>query len=79
MKPDIRRWVLLLALAGACLGLPACGGGDGGETVTGDSPEGIPVDSALEEEASEAGGVPLDGSGVEPNELAPDESLTDGQ
>jgi hypothetical protein len=78
MKLELRRLIVMLTLVVFCLGLAACGG-DGGDTVTGDSPNGVPIDSSLEDEANEAGGVPLGGSGVEDGELPPDESLTDGQ
>jgi hypothetical protein len=70
-----RRWLLILCLILACAILPACGGDDGG-TVTGDSPEGIPLDSGLEDQATEGGQAVPNGSDEEPDV---EESLTDGQ
>ena len=79
MKRDRQRWFLLLVVIAACLVLPACGGGEGGQ-VTGDSPEGIPIDSALEDEVGEGGeAFPEGGAGVEPDDIGPEDSLTDGQ
>jgi hypothetical protein len=71
-----RRWFLILCLMLACIALPACGGDGEGGTVTGDSPEGISVDSGLEEPATEGGQAVPDGSDLEADV---DENLTDGQ
>lgn len=71
-----RRWLLTICLIFACAVLPACGGNDNGGLVTGDSPEGIDVDSPLIDTATEGGQAIPSGSDEEPDV---EQSLTDGQ
>lgn len=76
MTTDLRRLLAVLTLL-ASLVLGACGGDGGGDTVTGDSPQGVPVDSALEDEVTDGEQEVPDGTTGE--EFDADENLTDGQ
>lgn len=82
MNSNLRERLVRLLLIVGSLSMAACGGGDdGGETVTGDSPEGVPLDQLVPENPDEQEGeaVPLGPSGVEPEEFGNDDSPTDGQ
>lgn len=83
MNRGLRHRLALLLLVGSCIGLPACGGGDNGESqeVIGDSPEGIAVDDGdnAGDLAATSEAFPQGPAGVESDEIGEEENTTDGQ